>query len=66
MRIPVIPPEQPILADDAPGDMAGSRGDDENRHTPPKNKTHGPPKIKAVNKFIIGISQGAIFKLHFM
>lgn len=26
MRIPLIPPEQPILADDAPGDMAGSRG----------------------------------------
>ena len=31
LRLPVIPPEQPILADDAPGDMAGSREEEGNR-----------------------------------
>ena len=49
----MIPPEQPILADDAPGDMAGEAGgEEENRHTTPKNKAHGHPKKKAVNNNI--------------
>ena len=45
LRIPLIPPEQPILADDAPGDMAGEAGEKKKTDTQ-RRKTRRTDTLK--------------------